>query len=152
MTVAKRYNPDQPRVPAGSAKGGEWARTDAFMDEWVKGTYEHPFDPRQRLRGNVGVEMSPWRGMDQVHISSIISYGSKGKGEGTGVLKEIVKLAEKHHVALDLTAKPIPNAGAKGKSLTKSQLVSWYKGAGFKQQRYAMGPGLSDQMLFKPKK
>jgi hypothetical protein len=134
VTAITKMNPNH------DPKTGRFTeKATAFMQEWIEGSHAHPFDDRQRLRRNVGIEMSPWQGMDQVHLSSIISYGSKGKGEASELMREITQMADEHGVAIDLNAKPIPDAGAKGKGLTKAQLVAWYKRHGFKQS-----PGYGD--------
>lgn len=135
------------RGKRGSIYDIEWPRApkerlDAFLTELDEGTTAHPFDDRQRLRGTVGIEASPWEGM--IHLSSLISYGPKNRGDASKVLKELIEMADQHQVALHGTAKAIENAGGKGKSLSTKQLTDWYERHGF--EIFA-----GDVILYRPK-
>jgi SPP1 gp7 family putative phage head morphogenesis protein len=117
-------------------------RLGAYMQEYKSKTQQHPFDPRQRLLGNVGMEVSIFD--RKIHLSSIISYGNKGSGEGTKGLNFLKGLADKHGVQIEGTAKAIPLAGARNKaSLTTPQLKKWYKKHGFEI-------GAGDSILYTP--
>ena len=102
-----------------------------FMNDYYAGTDPHPFDDRHRLWDmSIAIELSKFG--DEIHISSIISMVTKNGGEASRALKWLCELADTHGVTMGLIAKPIDNAGTRaGKSLTKSQLVSWYKRYGF---------------------
>jgi hypothetical protein len=131
-----------------SDKIKEQRGADAFLDELWEGTQPHPFDPRIRLYGNIGIEAS--RMGDMIHLSSIISFGEKGKGEASRALRELADMADRHGVVIEGTAKAFP-AGAKGRSLTTKQLFDWYGRHGFRRQPYVMGPGLSDRIMRTPR-
>lgn len=76
--------------------------------------------------------MSPFN--SSAHVSSIMSFYKKNSGEASGALKWLTALADKHKVRMELSVKPIKNAGAeKGKNLTKAQLFAWYGRNGFKK-------------------
>jgi hypothetical protein len=76
-------------------------------------------------------EISKWQGM--IHISSIMSI-EKNQGNAREFMKWLTDLADKHQVKMDLTVKPLKNAGGReGKNLTKTQLKAWYQRNGFKK-------------------
>lgn len=112
--------------------GGNKAALDAFMDEFRQNTYPNPFDPSMRVHNDsVGLSVRPWNG--HIHLSFIVSFDKKESGNASKSLKWITELADKHDVKMDLEVAPVKTAGSKdGKSLTKTQLKSWYKRFGFK--------------------
>jgi len=107
------------------------AKLNAFMQDFESGTTDHPFDHTMRVwHDTIGLELSPFG--RAIHISSIISFDKKNAGQASQALKWLCDLADKHQVKMELIAEPIKNAGSQnGVSLTKSQLMSWYKRYGF---------------------
>lgn len=105
---------------------------DAFLEEFRAETTAHPFDRRIRIwKDSVGLEVSKFGG--SITLDAIMSFLKKGEGEASKALKWVCDLADKHKVDIELIVKPIPNAGAKGKNLTKAQLTSWYQRHGFEK-------------------
>lgn len=114
--------------------GGNDQKLKAFMDDFRNGTDQHPFARHLRIfNDSVGFEASIWN--NAIHLSAIMSFLSKGDGEASKALKWFTDLADKHQVPIELTVKPIKNAGAEGKNLTKTQLTAWYTRHGFKKTR-----------------
>lgn len=135
-TGTVKYDKNQPRD-----KDGRWTLTAGFMREYHEATFDHPFDPRIRLHNARNVDQEGWVGLEvranpdapSAHISSIISFGSKNKGNASLSLDWLNKLADKHNITMDLFAKAIPNAGhPQGKNLTTAKLKEWYARHGFK--------------------
>ncbi len=107
---------------------------DAFMKDFFAKTVGNPFARHLRIYDDsVGFETSIWN--KAIHLAAIMSFASKGEGEASKALKWFVSLADKHGVPIELDVKPIPNAGAEGKNLTKTQLTAWYKRNGFEKVR-----------------
>lgn len=76
-------------------------------------------------------EVASWDGC--MHLSSIMSLTAKNAGNASRCLSWLCAKADKHAVDMDLTVKPIKNAGAsEGRDLTKAELKSWYKRYKFK--------------------
>lgn len=106
---------------------------EAFMDEFRAGTYAHPFARRMRIKDEVGIEADNyWE--KEVHLLSIMNFGTKGEGEASKALDWVVALADKHKVELSLEVQPLANAGSKGKNLSKANLFKWYARRGFKKE------------------
>ncbi len=117
---------------------------EAFMKDFDEETYQHPFARHLRIwQDSIGFEVKPWNGT--IDLGAIMSFKSKGEGEASKALKWLTDLADKHGVKIELAVQPIKNAGAEGKSLTKSQLTAWYKRNGFKSSG-------GEYMLREPKK
>lgn len=124
------------------------ARLDAFIKDFQAATRQHPFARHLDLWGSddqlVGFEVSKFDG--KIHLGAIMSFVEKGAGHASAAMKWFTDLADKHNVAIELTVKPIPGAGATNKkSLTKSQLKNWYSKFGF------MKSGGDDYMIRQPK-
>lgn len=47
--LLKRFNPSQPRVPAGTATGGQWVQVTGSVGKWVQGS--EPGNQRIQLAG-----------------------------------------------------------------------------------------------------
>jgi hypothetical protein len=105
-------------------------RIKAFIAELRSLTEPHPFDRGIRLYKNVGLDVENYWDTE-AHLKSIISFEEKGAGQATEALKFLLALADKHQVPITLEVVPIKNAGAEGKSLTKTELAAWYKRHGF---------------------
>lgn len=105
-------------------------RIKALIAELRSKTEPHPFDRGIRLYKNVGLDVENYWDTE-AHLKSIMSFEEKGAGQATEALKFLLALADKHQVPITLEVVPIKNAGAEGKSLTKSELAAWYKRHGF---------------------
>jgi len=113
------------------------ATLNAFMSDYYGMTHPNPIDPRMRVwsyaKADTGeplplilTEMEPFWGY--ILFKAIISPEKQGTGQASYILKKITDLADKHGVAMTLTAKPfgtVPNA------LSKSKLMGWYKRHGW---------------------
>lgn len=109
----------------------------AFMQEFWDMTKPHPFARGMRMLGYVGVELRPVKFEGIIHIASIISFYKKNAGEASAALKSVCDLADKHQLPMDLSVKPIKNAGSRdGKDLNATQLKAWYGRFGFKPAKY----------------
>lgn len=100
----------------------------SFLDEFWATTQENWLNPRQRIvSGVAGVEVCPSVNdrSGTVHITDIVA-SKPGEGQGRAALTQIVTLADKHGVRLDLIAKTY----VKGR-LTSKQLRDWYSRYGF---------------------
>lgn len=127
---------------------GTTERLNAFIKDFQAATRAHPFARHLDLWGTddqlVGFEVSKFDG--RIHLGAIMSFVEKGAGNGSAAMKWFTDLADKHNVEIELAVKPIPGAGATNKkSLTKSQLKTWYKKFGF------VPSGGDDYMIRKPK-
>ena len=109
---------------------------DAFMKEYRGMTHDNFIDPRNRvwiLPGDAYVfsEISPWYGNNAISLHAVmVNVGEQKKGHAGKVMKEIVKLADKHGVRLYGTAKPFGTKEVRG--MTAAKLKAWYKRLGFK--------------------
>lgn len=113
-----------PRRPKGSGdKSGEFINAVHTMSQ------PHPFDRRQRMIGDVGVEVVPGYTKESVYLQHIRNYGERGKGKASGVLSRLVKAADKVGVTLELTVEP---TASRTKGLSAMSLKSWYERHGFK--------------------
>jgi len=125
------FSEDQPRVPAGTEKGGQWTSADKMMSEFYKISYPHPFDRTQRLIGNVGVGLAKHEG--NVLLQFITSYEKKNAGQASSALNKVLELADRNMVTMKLDVHPLTNAGAReGKNLGRKALHDWYARRGFK--------------------
>jgi hypothetical protein len=106
---------------------------DAFMREFYSETVAHPWARGIRIWGEcMMLEVSVWQ--EAIHLSSIMSLTVKNAGNASRCLSWLCAKADSHAVDIDLSVKPIKNAGAKeGHDLTKAQLKAWYKRHGFSQ-------------------
>jgi len=119
-----------PRKPKGSgSKGGEFIRSVVELSQ------QHPFDRRQRLIGEVGVEVVPGYSPDSVYLQHIRNYGERGKGGASRVLKLLGKEADRIGVRLELSVEP---TASRRKGLSAVSLKSWYERHGFKSSDVGM--------------
>lgn len=106
-------------------RGGS-QRTTSFMDEFFEVSDEHPFNRKARIFEGTIIELYPL--FNEIHISDIVSTQPRS-GAGARAIKNLMKLANKHRVKLNLTAKAYSNDG---KFITDTeQLVKWYMRLGF---------------------
>ena len=105
----------------------------ALISECRSQTSPNPFQPAMMIWNDcVGVELTRWQG--RVHISSIMTFVDKNKGNASACMRWLCALADKHQVALELEPVPIQNAGARdGTNLNKKTLTAWYTRCGFKK-------------------
>jgi len=100
----------------------------SFLDEFWATTQENWLNPRQRIvAGVAGVEVCPsvYDRAGTVHITDIVA-SRPGEGQGTTALQQILVLADKHGVSLDLIARSYVK-----ERLTSRQLRDWYSRHGF---------------------
>lgn len=119
--------------------------TEEFFAEFMQDSQENWLNPRQRIVGMAGIEMSPsiYDHQSGVHINDIVSYKT-GEGHGSVALRRIIDLADKHGVTLDLIAKTYTKD-----RLSTKQLVDWYARHGFVRKRGSASDGY--EMVRKPK-
>lgn len=101
----------------------------------------HPFMPGSIWidEYSITLDVRIWDG--KIWLSNILTNESeRGKGYASKVLDSIIEIANKYKVELSLVPKPF---GSK-KSLTKSNLIAWYKRHGFKPIRN------DDMMIYSP--
>jgi len=96
----------------------------------------NPFNPREIVFDGVAVELSEFEG--QMLIMSIRSWKH---GKASGVMHEILDVADKYGITTQLTVDPFGNKGLK-----KRQLAEWYKRLGFVKEK-----GMIDSMIRYPK-
>ena len=89
----------------------------------------NPLSDREVLIDTVSVEVSAGR-QGRVRINSIQST-AKGRGDATRVLKQILDIADRKGVEVELS--PEPFGEGRGR-LSKEDLVDWYSRHGFKPQ------------------
>jgi len=102
------------------------AKLNSFMSDYYRMTAPHPFDRGSRVWADpddvlIFTEMRPFDGY--IRFGSIASPEKPGKGYASKVIKAIVELADKHGVAMTLTAKPFGNMP---NTLSRSDLMGWY--------------------------
>ena len=108
----------------------------AYIDDFLEATQPHPFDRSSIYKGHTVVELRPFDG--RIHLSWIQTLKPKS-GAATETMKFLTELADKHGVAMSLSAVP------KGKGETKipkAKLVAFYKRFGF--------TGHPDEMIREP--
>lgn len=130
-------------LPVGitELKLGAKKSNDDFIGAWLAATTEHPFDRKMRLwDGDVGVSVDDFGG--EIYLELITTFGEKGTGRASAAMKFLTSLADKHGATIRLYAKPVKNAGSKGRDLTASQLKTWYKRHGFEAD--------GDEMIRRP--
>ena len=123
---AKAASPSQLLVEAQKLKlGGTADKDNAFMADMFAQTAANPFNPRESVWENRACfEIYPFDGM--MHLSSIRSL-DPGTGGGSGALKFLTDLADKHGITIQ--ADPVPYGS---KRLSAKKLEAWYKRHGFK--------------------
>jgi hypothetical protein len=107
-----------------------------YIDDFLEATQPHPFDRSSIYKGHTIVELRPFDG--RIHLSWIQTLKPKS-GAATETMKFLTELADKHGVAMSLSAVP------KGKGETKipkAKLVAFYKRFGF--------TGHPDEMIREP--
>ena len=97
-----------------------------YITDFLEATQPHPFDDRSSIyNGHTIVDLRPFDG--RIHLSWIQTLKPKS-GAATETMKFLTELADKHGVAMSLSAVP------KGKGETKipkAKLVAFYKRFGF---------------------
>lgn len=107
-----------------------------YIDDFLEATQPHPFDRSSIYKGHTIVELRPFDG--RIHLSWIQTLKPKS-GAATETMKFLTEIADKHGVAMSLSAVP------KGKGETKipkAKLVAFYKRFGF--------TGHPDEMIREP--
>lgn len=126
--VDKAYNPDQPRVPKGSANGGQWASTGADNDAAVIDISgeERMIDP-DTFAAEVPVGTKPTHSADGVNYYQLSDgrvVGSRTSGDVTQyfvVLNQTTKLAKSQKPYADLERPRVVRAEKRlAKSIAKS--------------------------------
>jgi hypothetical protein len=120
----------------GAAREDNRKHGQAFIKDLDSVSTVHPFNDKLHVIGNAHVHVS-YDG-DGIHIHDIVSF-EQGSGAGTKALQVLIKLADKHNLSLNLTAK--------GYASTKtSQLKKWYKKFNFEHDEAG-----SQEMTRKPR-
>lgn len=102
--------------------------------------YVNPFFDRETVIDNaVGVDLSVFNGV--VHLSTVRAL-TKGKGDGTRVMKRLMDLADEMGVTLEGIVEPFGQGG-----MSKTALMRWYKSFGF-VKKYRHG----DEIVRRPKR
>lgn len=125
--VTEALSAPAPKADASSLK--------AFMDDLLKIMQVYPFDERfvcKEVQAKDGTEalvlmqIYPFDG--KIHVASIEVHPPemRGKGVARSVMNELMNLADKHDVSLDLDVQPFGKGG-----LNKRQLTSFYSRLGF---------------------
>ena len=100
--------------------------TEPFLKDYIEITQEHPFNSKARIYNNAVIEIYSRR--NEIHISDVLSTQPRS-GAGTAAIKMLKKLADKHNIKLDLTAK---SYHTDQKFVTDTEtLVRWYRKLGF---------------------
>lgn len=122
-----------------------------FMRDFKALGYPNPMNPRELVINNEAlVELSAWPDVaDGIHLGGIRVVKPR-QGAATRAMKQILALADKHGVTVTGSVKPF-NTGTPG-VMKKVPLMKWYLSLGFKRQPAAMGPGLTDRIMYTPKR
>jgi hypothetical protein len=97
---------------------------DAFIQDFLDMSDEHPFNPRVGIIGGAAIELSKFHG--NIHLSDITSL-DPGKGHSSTAMRLLTKLADKHNVVIELIAKAY-----RDDRMSTEELVQWYQRLGFK--------------------
>lgn len=125
---------------------GDAMAVSEFIDEWFEVTKSNPLSPDERVVDDyAAVTLRPQGG--QVWIDSLRSF-TKGAGNGSRALKNIIELADQHGVTLRLTAKPFDTGGHE---LDFKQLVQFYQRNGFITSRTTEDYKPSAEMIREPR-
>lgn len=136
---------DKPvRIKLGQKPSGEKAK--AFLKDFHDDSQEHPFHHSARIFHGVVIHMS--RDGNEVHIHDIQSIAPKS-GAGTKALKYLTKLADKHHVKLNLFAKAY--SGRQEHIHSNERLMSWYEKHGFHHEDQDYDERDGSDMKYYPK-
>jgi len=120
---------------------------DSFFKEYNVNTSAHPLDDRSRILMNkkagtaddfAVLEITP-SGKSGIRINSIQSP-KQGSGNASAALDEVIALAEKNNLQIELGASSYGQGG-----LSTSQLKDWYKRKGFIETK-------GDEMVLAPTK
>lgn len=109
------------RAPAGNAN--------AFIQDFVGMSDDHPFAHRQRIVGGAAMEVGTMNhDQNRVYVHDVMTLEPQ-KGHASKAVSLLINLANKHQVTLELFAK----AYAKdSRYVTRTdQLVRWYQKLGF---------------------
>lgn len=112
------------RVRLGS--GGAKKKLDNYIKDYTMISEPHPWNPQTRIIDNTMVQLYPVS--NAIHISDIQSV-TPGQGLATSAMKKLQKLADKHRVKLELTAKAYANDPQRISDT--EELVRWYLRLGF---------------------
>ena len=140
--TAETLNTPSPKADASALK--------AFMADLMKITKVNPFDERflyKEIQTNDGTEgyalmqIYPFDG--RIHVASveITPQEARGKGAARKVMDELLNLADKHDVSLDLDVKPFGKGG-----LSKKQLADFYTRLGFNKVKGSGGTMIRPSM------
>jgi hypothetical protein len=109
--------------------GGNTTKAKEFMQELNSITDEHPFDRSKRIVGGAAVEVSVVNhANDRVYLHDIMALDPR-KGYSSQALGLLTRLADKHHVTIELFAMAYTRDT---RYLTVTEkLVRWYQKLGF---------------------
>lgn len=108
--------------------------TQSFFAELNATFLINPFNHAEHVIGKacVALEQS-MQSDDEVYIAFIKSI-EQGCGDASAALRKVTEMADSHQVNLRLFIHPIRSAAKERKlTLTRTELVSWYKRNGFEQ-------------------
>ena len=126
-----RVSPEGVRL-SGFGRGQTAIKT---FDDLGEKFRTNPMNNKELISDGAAIEVSVIG--DRLHIHSIRSF-EKGTGEGSKLLDEVIRLADKNNTVLEGTPVPFGNKG-----LSTSQLTDWYARRGFVQ-------GKNDLMIRQP--
>lgn len=121
------------------------SRIENFMNDWRSTSYDHPFGGGKRIIHNTSVLLYP--SGDHIHISDMQALIPR-QGNGKLALNHLTSLANKHGVALKLTAMPYSNQ--KEHIRNEKTLKKFYVKSGFQQDSAPYSS--DDELEYKPKK
>lgn len=144
VAALTKFNADQPRVPAGSPEGGQWASA---------GTHPNPISSDgERLvgaRGDKGQEM--WGGYKIREMPDgtiwLKEMRAITRGGGRVALQHLTEQADRDGKMLTLEAVPLDATPGGGIKMSAKRLREWYKQFGFVRE----GRG-GDSMIRAPKR
>ena len=98
---------------------------DDFMDDYYASTSEHPFDHRSRIHNNAAtLELSRVGSRVRMHDVRALAPGG-----GKDAIEHVKRLADKHGVEIEGTAKAYTKS--KQYPMSTKQLADYYKRRGF---------------------
>lgn len=130
-----RVAPRTAQVTLGTEENTQALKS--YMSDFLEATQPHPFDRSSIYNGHTVVELRPFEG--KIHLSWIQTLKPKS-GAATETMKFLTGLADRHGVAMSLSAVPKGRGETK---IPKAKLVEFYKRFGF--------TGHPDDMVREPK-
>lgn len=113
------------RIRLGNNQGAK-KKLDNYIEDYTMISEPHPWNQRIRIIDNTMIELYPVG--DAMHVSDVQSMSPR-QGFATSAVKKLQKLADKHGIKLELTAKAYANDPQR---ISDTQdLVRWYLRLGF---------------------